>query len=59
MRLLRSRWGRHIEIPRAAADNVERYIDKTLRELKRVPVEKLVDQRYERIRKLGTDAVTV
>jgi len=45
--------------PRAAADNVERYIDKTLRELKRVPVEKLVDQRYERIRKLGTDAVAV
>ena len=44
--------------PRAAADGVEKYIDKTLRELKRVPVEKLVDQRYERIRKLGTDAVT-
>jgi acetyl-CoA carboxylase carboxyl transferase subunit alpha len=45
--------------PRAAADNVERYIDKTLRELKRVPVEKLTDQRYERIRKLGTDAVVM
>ena len=44
--------------PRAAADNVEKYLDKTLRELKRTPVEKLVDQRYERIRKLGTDAVT-
>jgi acetyl-CoA carboxylase carboxyl transferase subunit alpha len=44
--------------PRAACDAVEKYIDKTLRELKRVPVEKLVDQRYERIRKLGTDAVT-
>jgi acetyl-CoA carboxylase carboxyl transferase subunit alpha len=45
--------------PRAAADNVERYIDKTLRELKRIPAEKLVDQRYDRIRKLGTDAVVV
>ncbi len=44
---------------RAAADNVERYIDKTLRELKRIPIEKLTDQRYDRIRKLGTDAVTV
>lgn len=44
---------------RAAADNVERYIDKTLRELKRTPLEKLIDQRYDRIRKLGTDAVTV
>ena len=45
--------------PHAAADNLEKYIDKTLRELKRMPVEKLVDARYERIRKLGTDAVTV
>jgi acetyl-CoA carboxylase carboxyl transferase subunit alpha len=45
--------------PRAAADNVERYVDKMLRELKRVPVEKLIDQRYDRIRKLGTDAVAV
>jgi acetyl-CoA carboxylase carboxyl transferase subunit alpha len=44
---------------RAAADNVERYIDKTLRELKRIPIDKLTDQRYDRIRKLGTDAVTV
>ncbi|HUO09178.1 MAG TPA: acetyl-CoA carboxylase carboxyltransferase subunit alpha [Phycisphaerae bacterium] len=45
--------------PRAAADTLERYIDKTLRELKRLPVEKLTDNRYDRIRKLGTDAVTV
>jgi len=43
----------------AAADNVQKYIDKTLRELKRVPIEKLVDQRYERLRKLGADAVGV
>jgi acetyl-CoA carboxylase carboxyl transferase subunit alpha len=45
--------------PRAAADAIEKYIDKTLRELKRLPVEKLVDQRYEKLRKLGADAVTV
>jgi acetyl-CoA carboxylase carboxyl transferase subunit alpha len=44
--------------PRAAADTVEKYLDKTLRELKRVPIEKLVDGRYDRIRKLGSDAVT-
>jgi acetyl-CoA carboxylase carboxyl transferase subunit alpha len=44
--------------PRAAADTVEKYLDKTLRELKRVPIEKLVDSRYDRIRKLGQDAVT-
>jgi len=44
---------------RAAADNVEKYIDKSLRELKRLPVEKLVDKRYDRLRKLGSDAVTV
>jgi acetyl-CoA carboxylase carboxyl transferase subunit alpha len=44
--------------PRAAADNIEKYLDKTLRELKRLPVEKLVDDRYEKLRKLGTDAVT-
>lgn len=45
--------------PRAAADTLERYIDKTLRELKRVPIDKLLDQRYERLRKLGSDAVTI
>ncbi|MCL2640045.1 MAG: acetyl-CoA carboxylase carboxyltransferase subunit alpha [Phycisphaerales bacterium] len=43
--------------PRAAGDVLEKYIDKTLRELKRVPVEKLVDKRYERLRKLGDAAV--
>ncbi|HVX83578.1 MAG TPA: acetyl-CoA carboxylase carboxyltransferase subunit alpha [Phycisphaerae bacterium] len=43
--------------PRAAADNIEKYIDKTLRELKRLPLEKLVDARYDRLRNLGTDAV--
>ena len=44
--------------PRAAADTLEKYLDKTLRELKRIPLEKLVDQRYDRLRKLGTDALT-
>lgn len=44
--------------PRYAADTIEKYVDKTLRELKRLPIEKLVDQRYERLRKLGQDAVT-
>jgi acetyl-CoA carboxylase carboxyl transferase subunit alpha len=44
--------------PRAAADAVEKYVDKTLRDLKKRPIEKLVDERYEKIRKLGTDALT-
>ncbi len=44
--------------PRAAADNVEKYIDKTLRDLKKRPLEQLVDERYEKLRKLGTDALT-
>jgi acetyl-CoA carboxylase carboxyl transferase subunit alpha len=44
--------------PRAAADHVEKYIDKTLRELKRIPSDKLVDLRYEKLRKLGAEAVT-
>jgi acetyl-CoA carboxylase carboxyl transferase subunit alpha len=45
--------------PRSAADNLEKFIDKTLRELKRVPVDKLVEDRYDKIRKMGTDAVGV
>jgi acetyl-CoA carboxylase carboxyl transferase subunit alpha len=44
--------------PRAAADNIEKYLDKTLRDLKRLPLDKLVEDRYEKLRKLGTDAVT-
>jgi acetyl-CoA carboxylase carboxyl transferase subunit alpha len=44
--------------PRAAADAVEKYIDKTLRDLKKRPIEELVDQRYEKIRKMGTNALT-
>jgi acetyl-CoA carboxylase carboxyl transferase subunit alpha len=45
--------------PRAAADAVEKYIDKALRDLKKKPLDKLVDQRYEKIRKLGTDALSM
>jgi acetyl-CoA carboxylase carboxyl transferase subunit alpha len=44
--------------PRSAGDAVEKFLDKTIRELKRTPIEKLVDARYDRIRKLGQDAVT-
>jgi acetyl-CoA carboxylase carboxyl transferase subunit alpha len=45
--------------PRAAADAVEKYIDKALRDLKKKPLDKLVDQRYEKIRKLGQDALSM
>jgi acetyl-CoA carboxylase carboxyl transferase subunit alpha len=45
--------------PRAAADHLEKFIDKSLRDLKRRPVEKLLDQRYDKLRKLGSDALTV
>ncbi len=43
--------------PRAAGENLEKYIDKSLRELKRRPVEKLVDERYEKLRRLGENAL--
>lgn len=43
--------------PRAAGDSLEKYIDKTLRELKRIEIDKLLDQRYEHLRKLGAEAV--
>lgn len=42
--------------PRAAADSIERYLDRTLRELKRLPVDDLVNQRYDRIRRIGAEA---
>jgi len=44
--------------PRAAADSLEKFIDKTLRDLKRRPLDKLLDERYEKIRKFGADALT-
>ena len=43
--------------PRAAADTLEKYIDKTLRQLKRIPLEQLLEQRYSRLRRLGSDAI--
>ena len=44
--------------PRAAAEALERYIDRALRELKTVSSEDLVDQRYLRLRKYGSEAMT-
>ena len=39
--------------PMAAAANLEHYLAETLEKLKRVPLERLVAQRYERIRHMG------
>ena len=39
--------------PAEAAVNLERYIAKTVRELSSVPINKLVDQRYARWRRMG------
>ena len=44
--------------PRATAEAMERYIDRVLRELKTVAPEDLVDQRYRRLRKYGSEAMT-
>ena len=43
--------------PRAAGEALERYIDRVLRELKAVDAAELVDQRYARLRKYGTEAM--
>jgi len=40
--------------PHTAAHNLEQYIAKTLRELRRYKVENLLERRYERFRNLGT-----
>ncbi len=45
--------------PRAAAESLERYIDRVLRELKTVAVEELVDRRYQRLRQYGSTAMTL
>lgn len=37
--------------------NVEQYITKTLNQLKRIKIEKLLDDRYERIRRIGSECV--
>ena len=39
--------------PHTAAHNLEQYISKTLRELKRFKVENLVERRYEKFRNMG------
>ena len=44
--------GAHRDPPEAAA-NVERYIVQSLRQLKRIPVDQLVEQRYARWRRMG------
>jgi len=44
--------GAHRE-PRVAAHNLEQYITKTLRDLKRCKIENLLERRYERFRNLG------
>ena len=40
--------------PRTAAHNLEQYIAKALRELRRYKVENLLERRYDRFRNLGT-----
>lgn len=37
--------------------NVEQYIVRTLRELKRIPLENLLDSRYKKLRKIGNTAI--
>ena len=39
--------------PHAAAHNLEQYLVKTLRDLKRTKVENLLERRYEKFRSLG------
>jgi len=39
--------------PAAAADSLEKYLVKTLRDLKRFKIENLVKNRYERLRRIG------
>jgi len=39
--------------PTAAAANIEHYLAETLKELKRIPTEALLQRRYEKVRRLG------
>lgn len=39
--------------PHSAAHNLEQYIGKTIRELKRLKIDKLLERRYEKFRNLG------
>lgn len=43
--------------PQLAADNLQRWISSTLRDLKRFKIENLVKRRYDRLRKIGRFAV--
>jgi acetyl-CoA carboxylase carboxyl transferase subunit alpha len=45
--------------PHTAAHNLEQYIAKTLRELKRTKIDNLIERRYERFRSLGEIAEPV
>ena len=45
--------------PHSAAHNLEQYISKTLRELKRVKLDVLLERRYEKFRNLGVTMETV
>lgn len=38
--------------------NVEKYIQKTLRELKRTKIDKILEKRYEKLRRSGTDTIS-
>lgn len=44
--------------PNATAHNLEQYVSKTLRDLKRCKIENLLERRYERFRNLGVVAET-
>jgi len=44
--------------PRATADAIERYLDRTIRELKAIDPRQLVEQRYQRLRRYGADAMS-
>ena len=39
--------------------NVEKYITKTLQQLKRVNIEKLLEDRYKKLRSIGTDPTSI
>jgi hypothetical protein len=41
-----------------AVYNVEQYITRTLRELKRMNIENLLENRYQKLRAIGTSATT-
>ncbi len=40
--------------PKAAASNLEHYLAETIAKLKRIPLDKLVNQRYDKLRNMGS-----